>query len=232
MSLERVFEISTYFRAEKFHTTRHLNEFTSVDIEAAMMYKFDVMRVLENLVCEVTSGLEDNARKEFEELGVNPPEAKKPFPVITYQDALEAIRSKGLNLPFGEDISGEALRLLSTSYPGYYFIIDWPLSTKPFYIRPHSDNPELSESFDLMHGALELASGGQRIHEKNLLVERLKANNLNPEDFTDHLKFYDWGMPPHSGWGFGADRFVMLISGASNIREAVLYPRDPSRLKP
>ena len=232
MSLERVFEIATYFRAEKFHTTRHLNEFTSVDVEAAMMYKEDVMKLLEKLVCEATSRLKDSAREEFEILGVDPPTAKGPFPVLTYKEALSIVKSKGLELPFGEDLSSEALKLISAEYPGYYFIIDWPLTTKPFYIRPRDNDPELSESFDLMHGALELASGGQRIHERELLEERLKANGLNPEDFRDHLKFFDWGMPLHSGWGFGADRFIMLLTGRTNIREAVLYPRDPSRLRP
>lgn len=232
MSLERVFEVSTYYRAEKFHTTRHLNEFTSVDIEAAMMYKRDVMGVLEKLVCEVTEGLMDVARSEFEALEVEPPRAKSPFPVIAYEQVLEALRSKGLELPFGEDLGTEALRLLSQEFPNYYFIIDWPLVAKPFYIRPSPDKPNLSESFDLMFGSLELASGGQRIHERELLEERLRANNLNPSDFREHLKFFDWGMPPHSGWGFGADRFVMLVTRFSNIREVVLYPRDPERLRP
>ncbi len=230
MSLERVFEIAFYYRAEKFNTQRHLNEFTSVDVEAAMFYKEDAMKLLEGLVVEAGGAAVDESRREFEVLGREPPRAAGPFPVITYSQALEVLRSKGLELPFGEDLGGEALRLLAEEHGGYYFIVDWPLDAKPFYIHPKGDG--LSESFDLMFGQLELASGGQRIHERALLEERLRAKGLDPEGFRDHLKFYDWGMPPHSGWGFGADRYLMVLTGTGNIREVVLYPRDPTRLTP
>ncbi len=230
MSLERVFEIAFYYRAEKFNTQRHLNEFTSVDVEAAMMYREDVMGLLEGLVVEAGGEAVDASRREFEALGREPPRAKGPFPVITYSQALELLRAKGLELPFGEDLGGEALRLLAEDYGGYYFIVDWPLDAKPFYIQPKEGG--LSESFDLMFGQLELASGGQRIHERDLLEERLRAKGLDPAGFRDHLKFYEWGMPPHSGWGFGADRYLMVLTGVNNIRETVLYPRDPTRLTP
>ncbi|MFP3208771.1 MAG: aspartate--tRNA(Asn) ligase [Nitrososphaeria archaeon] len=230
MSLERVFEIAFYYRAEKFNTQRHLNEFTSVDVEAAMFDKWDAMDLLEGLVVEAGGSAIDESRRELEELGREPPKASRPFPVITYAQALEILRTKGLELPFGEDLRGEAVKLLAEELGGYYFIVDWPLDAKPFYIQPGEGG--LSESFDLMFGELELASGGERIHERGLLEERLRAKGLNPEEFRDHLKFYDWGMPPHSGWGFGADRYLMIVAGVNNIRETVLYPRDPTRLTP
>jgi aspartyl-tRNA synthetase len=230
MSLERVFEIAFYYRAEKFNTQRHLNEFTSVDVEAAMFDKRDAMDLLEGLVAEAGGAAIDESRREFEALGRDPPRAERPFPVITYVQALESLRAKGLNLAFGEDLGGDAVRLLAEEHGGYYFIVDWPLDAKPFYIQPGGNG--LSESFDLMFGQLELASGGERIHERGLLEERLRAKGLDPEGFKDHLKFYEWGMPPHSGWGFGADRYLMVITGVNNIRETVLYPRDPTRLTP
>ncbi|MGC8969718.1 MAG: aspartate--tRNA(Asn) ligase [Conexivisphaera sp.] len=230
MSLERVFEIALYYRAEKFNTQRHLNEFTSVDVEAAMFDKRDAMELLEGLVSEAGNAAVDESGREYEVLGREPPRARAPFPVITYSQALEALRAKGLELPFGEDLGGEALRLLAEEHGGYYFITDWPLDAKPFYIQPGEGG--LSESFDLMFGQLELASGGERIHDRRLLEERLRAKGLDPEGFREHLKFYDWGMPPHSGWGFGADRYLMVMTGVGNIRETVLYPRDPTRLTP
>jgi len=230
MALERVFEIAFYYRAEKFNTQRHLNEFTSVDVEAAMFDKRDAMDLLEGLVVEAGNSAIDGSAAEFEALGRDPPRASAPFPVITYAQALEALRAKGLNLAFGEDLGGDAVRVLAEEYGGYYFIVDWPLEAKPFYIQPSGDG--LSESFDLMFGQLELASGGERIHDGPLLEERLRAKGLNPEGFREHLKFYEWGMPPHSGWGFGADRYLMVVAGVNNIRETVLYPRDPTRLTP
>ena len=216
LSLGKVFEIAHYFRAEKSNTVKHLNEFTSVDIEAAMHTKFDVMSILEELIKFLHSRL----KKE----GYNVEEVSGSFPVYTYEEVC-----KSLGLKFGEDLSTEALNEFGKD-KSYYFIIDWPLSLKPFYTMPKGN--ELSESFDLMYKGLELASGGQRIHSYDLLVERLKANNLDPSSFSEHLKVYRWGMPPHSGWGLGLDRLMMVLANRSNIREVVLYPRDSKHLAP
>ena len=103
---------------------------------------------------------------------------------------------------------------------------------KPFYIKPRDDTPKLSESFDLMYGWVELASGGTRVHSKNLLVKRLKEQGLNPESFKYHLRAFDFGMPPHAGWAVGLERLLMILTGRQNIREVVLFPRDRFRLVP
>ncbi|MGC8569474.1 MAG: aspartate--tRNA(Asn) ligase [Nitrososphaeria archaeon] len=216
LALGRVFEIAHYFRAEKSNTVKHLNEFTSVDVEAAMLSKEEVMDVLERLIKHIYSEL----RKDG--VNVNVPDYR--FPVYTYE---EVCRETGTKL--GEDLSTEALNRFGEKRE-FYFIVDWPLSLKPFYTMPKGDI--YSESFDLMHRGLELASGGQRIHRYELLVERLKANGLDPESFSEHLKVYRWGMPPHSGWGLGLDRLMMVITNRSNIREVVLYPRDSKHLAP
>jgi aspartyl-tRNA synthetase len=232
LSLDRVYEIGTYFRAERMHTTRHLNEFVSLDVEAALWDKWDAMKLLEELVSEGISSLEKEARSDFEELGVRPSTPARPFPTFTYSQALEEVRAEGLKVEFGEDFDADALRVLGTKHKGYYFIIDWPTALKPFYIKPKEDDARFSESFDLMYGSLELASGGERISERPTLEARLKEKGLKVESFADHLKAFDWGMPPHSGWGFGVDRFVAQVTQRGNIREAVLYPRDAFRLTP
>ncbi len=212
LSLGRVFEIAHYFRAEKSNTVKHLNEFTSVDVESAMASKEDVMKILENLVKEMYSKLEIKSA------------IPDSFPVYTYEDV-----AKSAGLKFGEDLSSDVLNDFGRG-KGYYFIVDWPISLKPFYTMPKGD--ELSESFDLMYGGLEIASGGQRIHQHDMLYSRLKANGLDPESFSEHLKVYKWGMPPHAGWGMGLDRLLMVIMNRENIREVVLYPRDSRHLAP
>jgi aspartyl-tRNA synthetase len=111
-------------------------------------------------------------------------------------------------------------------------VVDWPSVIKPFYTMPKQNNPKLTEAFDLMFGGLELASGGTRIHQPELLVRQLKAKGLNPESFESHLLSYRHGLPPHAGWGLGLDRLTMVLTGADNIREVVLFPRDRKRLVP
>ncbi len=216
LALGRVFEIAHYFRAEKSNTVKHLNEFMSVDIESAMMLKQDVMKILEELIKYIYSSLKSK--------GYSLEEPNYTFPIYTYEEVC-----KSVGVEFGNDLTTDALNQFGKD-KGFYFIVEWPLSLKPFYTMPKGE--KLSESFDLMYKGLELASGGQRIHKYDLLVERLKANNLDPESFKEHLKVYKWGMPIHSGWGLGFDRLMMVLTGRNNIREVVLYPRDSRHLAP
>ncbi|MEM0118270.1 MAG: aspartate--tRNA(Asn) ligase [Conexivisphaerales archaeon] len=230
LSLQKVFEIASYFRAEKSHTTRHLNEFLSLDAEAALYTKEDAMSLLEGLLVDALKTISEERRDELKRLDVNLAIPSLPLERITYSEALSYLSSNGRELKFGDDLDSDSLKILSGRMKGYYFITDWPAECKPFYIKP--SGRELTESFDLMAGALELASGGERVATRSLLEERLVAKNLNPKDFESHLRCYDWGMPPHSGWGFGVDRFIAHITNQTNIREAVLYPRDETRLTP
>jgi nondiscriminating aspartyl-tRNA synthetase len=232
LSLEKVYEVGTYFRAEKMHTTRHLNEFVSLDAEGALYSKEDAMRLLEKVLAVGTSQLLSAAEAEFKALGITPKLPVTPFPVVKYEEALGELGKKGRPVKFGDDFDADALKELGEAHPGYYFLVDWPTAAKPFYIKPNPTRPEVSESFDLMCGPLELASGGERVASRAVLESRLKEKGLNPEQFRDHLRVYDWGMPPHAGWGFGVDRFVAQLAGFANIREAVLYPRDSIRVSP
>ncbi len=229
---ERVYEIGPLFRAEESQTDRHVSEYIGVDVEVAFATHEEVMNLLEDLLVYSISKTLEEIREELEKVGLQCLELKKPFPRITYDEALAILNEKGVKIEWGEDLSTEAERKLGEHFKGPYFIIDWPTRVKPFYIMPKPDNPDISLSFDLMIGRIEVASGGQRIHDKELLISRLKSSGLEPESFKYHLKCFEWGMPPHAGWGLGLARLVMSLLGLSDIREAILYPRDRWRLIP
>ena len=232
IGLERVFEISSFYRAEKSHTGRHLSEFTSVDIEAAMMDYTDVMDVLESIVVDVFKNTAENSKTEQQEIGHEIKIPDSPFERVSYTQALEELGNLDIKLEFGEDLQDSHLRSLGDKHPGFFFLTDWPMKLKPFYIHEKDDDPTLSRSFDLQYGYLELSSGGRRLHDPEQLKSRLKEQNLDPASFEEHLKTFGWGMPPHSGWGMGLDRLMTVLIGIDNVREVVLYPRDPDRLKP
>lgn len=232
LGLERVFEISSYFRAEPSHTVRHLSEFVSVDLEAAFLEYGDVMDIIEDLVMSIIRELYtiyNNQMKYFDERQVN---LVDKIPRITYEKCLEELKSLGIKIEFGEDLSDPTLRKLGEIHPKFFFIVDWPTKLKPFYILEHEKKPELSKSFDLQFGYLEIVSGGTREHDSAKLKNKLLEKGLNPYSFADHLQTFEWGMPPHSGCGLGFDRFMMILTKSTNIREVVLYPRDTQRLTP
>ncbi len=229
---DKVFEIGPIFRAEEHNTTRHLNEVTSIDIEMSFADHNDVMKVLEGLVVKVHEDVLENCSKFLEILGVELSVPEKPFERLTYTEVLEIVKRKGEEIPWGEDLSTPALKLLGQEIDTYYFIVDWPTKSKPFYVMPYPDNGEICKSFDLMKGHIEIASGAQRIHDYDLLVTRIKECDLDPESFGFYLEAFKYGMPPHAGWGLGLERFLMALLNLRNIREAALFPRDRHRLIP
>jgi nondiscriminating aspartyl-tRNA synthetase len=236
LALDRVFEIAPFFRAENSHTLRHLNEFLSVDLEAAYLDYYDIMSLVELLIKKILIHLRDSNIMASE----NPlirgnilnDIISNPFPKISYEKCLDELASLGEKVAFGDDLSDSSLRKLGEKYDKFYFIIDWPLNLKPFYIHEKESHPTLSKSFDLQFGHLELVSGGTRQHDVSKLKSRLIEQGLSPENFKDHLRVFEWGMPPHSGCGLGFDRLMMVLLGLNNIRETVLYPRDTSRISP
>ena len=232
IGLERVFEIASFYRAEKSHTGRHLSEFTSVDMEAAFMDYSDVMDVLEDLVLNTFKHVSENCKDEQEIIGNQIIVPDRPFKKITYSDAIDELNKKDIKLEFGDDLLDSHLRIIGENHTGFYFLTDWPIKLKPFYIMENQDNPEISESFDLQFGYLELSSGGTRLHNPEKIKNRLAEQGLDPAKFSEHLQAFDWGMPPHAGWGLGLERLLTIIIGIDNVREVILYPRDPERLKP
>lgn len=232
MSLERVFEVGPFFRAEESHTRRHLSEFVSIDIEQAFTEAEDVMQLLEQLIQHVCKTVVERCPRELTLLKHRIDVPGIPFKRLSYDEILEDLKRGGLGLSWGEDIPTEALRMLGKVHPYFYFITDWPTQCRSFYVKPQDGNPKVSEGFDLMWRWLELVSGGTRISSKELLMKRLEEKGLNPESFKWHLEAFDYGMPPHAGWAIGLERLTMLLTGRKNIREVTLYPRDRFRLTP
>jgi len=232
IGLERVYEIASFYRAEKSHTGRHLSEFTSVDIEAAFMDYTDVMEVLESLVVEVYKYISEKCKEEQKTIGITIKVPSSPFERITYSQILKELNDEGEKLEFGDDLLDSHLRIVGKKHPGFFFITDWPMKLKPFYIREKDEEPTISRSFDLQFGYLELSSGGTRLHDPEKIKLRLKEQGLDPSKFENHLQAFDWGMPPHAGWGLGLERLLTTLIGIDNVREVILYPRDPDRLTP
>jgi nondiscriminating aspartyl-tRNA synthetase len=232
LALERVFEISSYYRAEPSHTVRHLSEFVSVDLEAAFLEYGDIMDIVQDLVISTINDLFVHYDKQMTYFENKQEITVDKIPRITYEKCLEDLKSLGEKIEFGDDLSDPALKKLGEIYPKFYFIIDWPTKLKPFYILEHEKKSELSKSFDLQYGYLEIVSGGTREHDSARLQNKLLEKGLNPKCFSDHLQTFEWGMPPHSGCGLGFDRFIMILTNSTNIREVVLYPRDTERLTP
>jgi len=231
---ERVYEISPCFRAEKSRTKRHICEIFVLDVEMAFANMYDVLKVLEELVHNIINNIRINKMSALKFLGMEnktlTPEL--PFPRYKYEEMIDLISNKfGIPLEWGEDISTEAYRKLGEEIKGYYYITHWPMEIKPFYIMPSKD-PKYSESFDLQMGWLELTSGGTRVHSRKQLEEALEAKGLNPLSFESHLNAFDFGMPPHAGFGLGIARWITFLCGLDDIRETVMYPRTPDRLTP
>ncbi|MFX0140178.1 MAG: aspartate--tRNA(Asn) ligase, partial [Candidatus Hodarchaeota archaeon] len=209
---ERVFEISDCFRAEKSRTKRHLCEIFTLDLEMAFSTMEDVLKIMEELVHNVIKDIIENQISALKYLEIDNkisvPEI--PFPRYKYEEIIDLINKKyGFDIEFGEDISTEAYRKLGEELTEYYYITHWPMSIKPFYIMP-SKNPKYSESFDLQKGMLELSSGGTRVHNKDQITKALEEKGLNPLAFKSHLNTFDFGMPPHAGFGLGIDRWLTI----------------------
>lgn len=232
LGLERVFEISSYFRAEPSHTVRHLSEFVSVDLEAAFFDYSDIMDNIEELITTTINDLFIQHGKEMKYIDNKEEITVDKIPRVTYQKCLDELKGSGVHLEFGDDLSDPALRKLGEIFPKFYFITDWPTKLKPFYILEHKNKSDLSKSFDLQYGYLEIVSGGNREHDSEKLRNKLLEKGLDPRSFSNHLRTFEWGMPPHSGCGIGFDRLMMILTNSTNIREVVLYPRDTERLTP
>jgi len=222
--LERVFEVGPIFRAEEHDTRKHLNEVTSIDVEASFMDDREVMGLLEELIRHVYVAVAERCSAQLQALGVTLSVPHTPFRRITYAEAIEIA-----DIPWGDDLDTAAERAVGEEIGEHYFIVDWPVELKPFYVQPRNN---LCYAFDLMHPRMELASGARRIHDYRLLSEQLANKSLASESFVFYLDAFRYGMPPHAGWGLGAERLLVTMLGLANIRESVLFPRDRRRITP
>ncbi|MEN6395173.1 MAG: aspartate--tRNA(Asn) ligase [Methanoregula sp.] len=231
---EKVVEIGPIFRAEEHNTTKHLNEATSIDIEVSYADHNDVMKILEDLVVKTYEYVNRSCGDQLANLELNDfAVPKSPFTRLPYCEAIEIAKKKSSEpIKYGDDISAAAEHAIGDEMGAHYFITDWPTEIRPYYAMPYEDDPSICKAFDLMHPRMELSSGAQRIHQYDLLVQQIKKKGLSPDSFEFYLRPFRYGMPPHAGWGLGAERLIMTMLGLQNVREAVLFPRDMHRLVP
>lgn len=249
--LDRVYEVATYFRAEKHNTVRHLNEITAFDLEMAFIEdEEEVMHAIEGLMAAIWRRVAGENPKELQALGREVPIPQTPFKRITFHDAVELLWKNNVKLPHRQGVhAGEKEtwsyeignveekqlgEILRRDGHDFFFITKFPLVEKPFYCMPEHGkmSDTWSRAFDLEYRGVELLSGAQRIHDANLLVEGLQRKDLDPKFFEGYLKAFRYGMPPHGGCGIGIERILMQMLELPNIREAVLFPRDRVRLTP
>jgi aspartyl-tRNA synthetase len=233
MAFESVFEIGPIFRAEPSRTNRHLSEAISIDVERAFVDYNDIMSLLERMILKIVDTLKEKNQDDLENLQLQLPSMEPPFSKYNYSDIIDRLQEAGERIQWGDDISPQIMKsILHEHLNEFYFIIDWPTSTKPFYIKPSAADNRICESFDLMYEGLEVSSGSTRINHKDQLMERMTKQGLKPEAFDYHLRVFDYGVPPHAGFGLGLERLMMALTKVENIRDVTLYPRDIDRLAP
>jgi aspartyl-tRNA synthetase len=238
---ERVFEIGPIFRADPSFTSRHMTEFTGVDMEMSWITSHeDVMTFMEGWLAHVYERVVENHGPAIEAaFGARPIVPSLPFPRISMAEAHELLDDIGYVLPPEKkhDLDPGAERALGAHFKetqghDFVFITDWPFAVRPFYHMLHPDNPDLTRSFDLLGKGLEVATGAQREHRYDILKTQAAAKGLNVEPIEEYLNFFRFGTPPHGGFGFGLNRFLMILLDLANIREAVYLFRGPTRLTP
>ncbi|HTY44094.1 MAG TPA: aspartate--tRNA(Asn) ligase [Patescibacteria group bacterium] len=228
-SMERTFMITPVWRAEKHNTPRHINEIRQMDIEVAFKNQMEIMKELELVVQFIVRKVLEKCKGELETLGIK----NLKVPKGVYLDYEQAIKEAGGKV--GEDFTPEEERKLCAKYKGdIVFTHSWPSSIKPFYIMPKDEKADAtkSEGFDALYLGVEISSGGQRIHLPELLIKRLKAKKLNPNNFKAYIDSFRYGAPFHSGWSIGLERLTQQICGLDNVKEATMFPRDRDRLTP
>ena len=236
---ERVFALMKCFRAEKSNTRRHLTEATQFEFEMGFIESFtEVMDMQEQIVKFMIKSVQEKNAEELKILGAELALAPqdKPFPRITFKQALKLVFERtGIDertemdlSPFAEkELCKYAREQFGTDF---IFVTNFLRKKTAFYARASSEDPETSDYYDLLCREIEIASGGQRIHEHDALVEALKVKELDPAKFRDYLSIFKFGMPPHGGFGMGMERFTMMALGLENIRQSTLFPSDPRRI--
>jgi nondiscriminating aspartyl-tRNA synthetase len=236
---ERVFEIGPVFRAEPHDTPRHLNQYTSLDLEMGFVVDHrTVMGVLERVIREMISSIEKKFLSELSLLRIELPEVPSPIPSISFRDAQALItRDTGEDLSSEPDLAPAHERWLGEWAAREYgsdflFVTGYPMAKRPFYTHPDPEDPEFSNSFDLLFRGLELVTGGQRLHRYQEYLTALVGRGIEREPLEGFLEAFKHGMPPHGGCALGLERWVARLTGAENVRETTLFPRDLSRLTP
>jgi asparaginyl-tRNA synthetase len=237
MALGKVYTFGPTFRAEKSKTRRHLTEFWMLEPEAAYAELNDMMDLGEGLVSAIVQGVVKNKFRELETLKrdiTKLENIKPPFPRISYEEAIGVLQKVGNPAKFGDDFGGDEETIISSSFDRPVIVHHYPAAIKAFYMQPDAHRPDLALSFDMLapEGYGEIIGGSQRIHDYDLLVKRLKENNLPVESFQWYLDLRRYGSVPHAGFGLGLERTVAWICGAEHIREVIPFPRMIYRVYP
>ena len=236
-AFERVFEVGPIFRAEPHFTSRHVNEFVGLDAEMGFIDgPEEIMDELEETMKYVLTKVKENCQKELEAYSAEV-EIPEKIPRLKFAEAVKILEKEFGKITEGMDIDPEGERLIcewakKEHQSDFIFLTNYPWEIRPMYIMPDPENSKETFGFDLLYRGVEIASGGQRIHNYHQLIENIKKKNLNPEDFEHYLQIFKFGMPPHGGWGLGSERIVQKILGLKSIKEAILFPRDVKRLTP
>lgn len=235
---DRVFETGPVFRAEKHNTRRHLNEYTSLDFEMGYIHSFLDICAMETGFLQYTMNLlEKEYSKELKLLDITLPDVGK-IPYVRFDEAKRLVSEKynrKIRNPF--DLEPEEEELIGKYFKEEYdadfvFVTHYPSKKRPFYAMDDPEDTRYTLSFDLLYHGLEITTGGQRIHDLNMLEEKIQAKGMTEEGLEQYLDAFRFGMPPHGGLGIGLERLTMQLLGEDNVREACLFPRDMSRLEP
>lgn len=236
-AFERVYTTGTQFRAEKHSTTRHLNELAMLDFEMGFVKDHtDVMNMIQGLLVSMTKKLAESCRDEFVALGANIPLAPETFPVMKLREAQEIIFTEtGRDNRNEPDLEPEDERWLCEYAKeklgsDFVFVTHYPVSKRPFYTMEDTEDPGFTKSFDLLFRGVEILSGSQRVHEYEMLIEKMKSKGLDPEKFAFYLMAFKYGLPPHGGIGMGLERLTQKFLNIDNVKEAALFPRDMNRI--
>ena len=236
----KIFEIAPAFRADPSFTARHATEFTSVDMEVSWIDSHeDVMAIHEQLLKTAMDAVIDKHGEDIKEtLGVELPSPSLPFPRVSLAEAREMVKQAGYDIPRADgDLDPEGERQLCTlikekTGSDFVFVTDYDSSIRPFYHMRHSDNPALTNSYDLLYNGTEISTGAQREHRVEVLEQQAEEKGLSAEDLGHYLDFFRHGVPPHGGFGMGLARVLMLMLRQSSIRETTYLFRGPNRLLP
>lgn len=235
---ERVFEIAPVYRAEKHDTSRHLNEYTSVDYEMGYIDSFeDIMQTETRMLRHIVQYLEHNYEFEINLLKIKLPVINE-IPAVKFIEAKELIAKEyHREINDYDDFESEEEKLLckwikKETGSDFVFITYYPSKKRPFYAMENKENREETLSFDLLFRGLEITTGGQRIHSYQEQIEKMKRREMNVEKFESYLMMHKYGMPPHGGLGLGLERFTSRLLEQENVRFSTLFPRDINRLVP
>lgn len=235
--IEKLYDIGPSWRAEMSHTVKHLCEHRTCAVELAFIKdETDVMRVEEQLVVSALKKVNEKCSEELKLLGIELKVPATPFPVLNFPEIYDILEQHGKEIR-GEDPDAEAEKILweyvQKKYKTeFYFFNRFPSKVKPFYVMRIDDDPEYARSIDLNWKGMELSSGGQREHRYPILMEQVREKGVSPQSVEWFTKFFKYGVPPHGGFAIGIERITMMLLNLPNIREAVLFPRDPDRVEP